>query len=105
VHAQTTFNDFFLNRPGITSHWGMEETSGTTLSDSITTDGVDGNNPGSFVAGQGASLNAAGPRPEDGFAGLSATNRALGFAGTVGQRVDMNPAGYTGPDGLVSMTM
>jgi glycerophosphoryl diester phosphodiesterase len=105
VHAQTSFNDFFLNRPGIISHWGMEETSGTTVADSITTDGLDGNNPGSFAAGQGASLNATGPRPADGFAGLSATNKAIDFAGTVGQRLDMNAAGYTGTDGLVSATL
>src|SRR5690606_22251656 len=76
------YEDFFLNLPGLVSHWGMSETSGNSVADSITSDNVDGNNSGSFTLGGGASLNAAGPRPGDGFAGFSSANTAIGFAGT-----------------------
>lgn len=103
--ARAQYHDYLLNLPGITSHWGMSETSGNTVADSITGDAVDGNNPGSFTPGMGATLGAAGPRPENGFAGFASNNTAINFAGTAGQRLDMNPAGYTGPDGLVSASL
>ncbi|WP_425394987.1 glycerophosphodiester phosphodiesterase family protein [Aeoliella sp.] len=105
--ASADYSDFLLNLPGVTSHWGMEETSGNTVSDSVTSDLVDGNNPGSFAGGAGASLNVAGPRAADGFAGFAADNRAIDFAGLAGQRLDMSPGGYTGTTGLdaSSLTM
>src|SRR5690606_30990555 len=103
--AGAEFEDFFLNLDGLVSHWGMSETSGTTVADSIVTDAIDGNNPGSFALGGGASLGAAGPRPSDGFAGMSAGNTAIDFSGVAGQRLDMNPAGYTGTGGLTSASL
>lgn len=90
---------------GLVSHWGMEETSGTAVADLVTTDSIDGDNPGSFASGMGASLNIAGPRPSDGFGGFSSSNSALDFAGAAGQRLDMNPAGYTGASGLTEATL
>ncbi|NLF00939.1 MAG: hypothetical protein GX601_08165, partial [Anaerolineales bacterium] len=103
--AAASYQDYLLSLPGLTSHWGMAETSGNTVADSVTNDLVDGNNPGSFALGGGASLNVAGPRPGNGFAGFSPTNSAIHFNGTAGQRLDMSPAGYTGPDGLATASM
>lgn len=99
------FHDFFMNLDGLVSHWGMSETSGNTVADSVINDTIDGNNPGSFTLGGGASLGVAGPRPSEGFAGLPANNTAIDFSGVAGQRLDMNPAGYTGPDGLGSASL
>ncbi len=99
------FHDFFLDLDGLVSHWSMSETSGNIVADSVTGDTIDGDNPGSFVLGGGASLGVAGPRPSDGFAGLEPNNMAIDFSGVAGQRLDMSPAGYTGPNGLVSASL
>lgn len=89
---------------GLVSHWGFEELAGETVVDSIVDDSVDGNNPGT-VSGSGVTMDVAGPRPSDGFAGFSPANNAIDFNGDVSQRLLMNPEGYTGADGLTEATM
>jgi glycerophosphoryl diester phosphodiesterase len=99
------FHDFFLNLDGLVSYWGMSETSGNTVADLIKNDPVDGDNPGTFTLGGGATLGVEGPSISHGFAGLGESNTAIDFAGVAGQRLDMDPTGYTGPNGLVSASL
>lgn len=103
--AEASYVSTLNSLGGLISHWGMEELSGTTVADAVTGDAVDGDNPGSFSGGAGVTLNAAGPRPSDGFDGFSSSNSAIDFAGTAGQRLDMNPSGYTGASGLTEATL
>ncbi|WP_425394988.1 LamG-like jellyroll fold domain-containing protein [Aeoliella sp.] len=116
--AHAGYIDELQNTAGLISHWGMEETTGNTVADSVTTDSVDGDNPGTFNAGKGASLGASGPRPSDGFLGFSPSNNAISFAGGAGganntspyvdpdhQGLLMDPTGYTGASGLNAATL
>lgn len=97
------------NTPGLISHWSLNETTGNTVLDSVTTDAIDGANNGT-ISGTGVSLNASGPRPTDtvggdALIGFSPNNRSVNFTGDDSQRLLMNPAGYTGPGGLVEATL
>ena len=82
--------------PGLISYWDLNETSGSTAADSVTSDLVDGNNLGTY-SGTGFKLGTAGPRPSEGWDGFDANNYAPEFIKTPDQKLEMpNVSGYTG---------
>jgi hypothetical protein len=82
------------------SYWGLEESSGSTAADSWTTGTFDGTNNGTY-SGTGFTVGAAGPRPSDGFLGLSSSNKAVSFTGTTSQLLQMaDSASYLGKQSL-----
>ena len=88
--------------PGLISHWDMNETSGSTAADSVTSDLIDGNNLGTY-SGTGFTLGAAGPRPSEGWDGFDASNYAPEFIKTPDQKLEMfNVSGYSG---MTDLTM
>jgi hypothetical protein len=84
------------------SHWGLEETTGTTAFDSWTAGTLDSTNNGAYSdIGGGTTIGAAGPRPSDGFLGFSSSNNAVSFSGTAAQLLQMaNSASYSGVQSL-----
>jgi hypothetical protein len=85
------------------SYWGLEESSGSSAADAWTTGTFDGTNNGTY-SGTGVTVGAAGPRPSDGFLGLSASNRAVSFTGTTSQLLQMaDSASFAGKQSLTML--
>jgi hypothetical protein len=84
---------------GPVSNWRLNETSGTTAADAITTDTLDGNNPGTYY-GAGYTLGVGGPTPANGFAGFAADNKAVSFADDANTRLEMTDDAYLPTTGV-----
>jgi len=85
---------------GLVSYWNLNEQAGVTAADAVTSDAVDGNNTGTY-AGVGITVGAAGPRPEEGWAGFGADNRAASFTKIPGDQLQMaQVSGYAGRSDL-----
>ncbi len=97
--AGTTFGgyvDELMSLSGLVSYWGLNETSGYTAADAVTTDAIDGDNSGAYL-GSGITLGDPGPRPSDGWTGFADDNYAPTFTGSPDQKLEMfNSFGYAG---------
>jgi len=101
--AEAGYVETLTGMSGLVSYWNLNEASGTTAADGVTTDAVDGDNPGTY-AGSGLTLGQAGPRPSDGFRGFSSTNNAPVFSDKYSDILTMaSYAGYTGKTDLTMM--
>ncbi|MBN2024656.1 MAG: LamG domain-containing protein [Pirellulales bacterium] len=99
--AQAGYVHTLTATPGLVSYWNLDETAGAVMAaDAVTGDAIDGNNPGAFV-GVGVTLGDAGPRPDEGWVGFAADNRAPTFSKLPGDRLEMAHAtGYAGIEDL-----
>lgn len=99
--AGAGYVDAVTNNGNLVSYWRLNEASGTTASDLITTGSIDGANDGTY-SGSGYTLGNAGPGPADGLQGFAPGNLAPTFSGTTTQMLAMDPAAYSG---LTDLTM
>ncbi|MBN1591249.1 MAG: hypothetical protein JW888_17185 [Pirellulales bacterium] len=100
--AKADYVETLTGMSDLISYWDLNEASGITAADQITTDMTDGDNPG-FYSGFGITVGQAGPRPADGFRGFADTNNAPLFSDPYYDVLQM--ASYAGYEGKTDLTL